>query len=77
MGPFRPGIGVIATRLGAIVLPAHLQGAHEVLPPGGRWPRRGRVTVRFGAPLRPEPGEDPRIFTARLEATIRALARGT
>jgi long-chain acyl-CoA synthetase len=76
MGPFRPGIGVIATQLGAAVLPAYLDGAHRVLPPGRRWPRRGRVTVSFGAPLRPEPGEDPRAFTARLEAAIRALAGG-
>ncbi|MGD0123111.1 MAG: AMP-binding protein [Candidatus Limnocylindrales bacterium] len=77
MGPFRPGIGVIATQLGAIVLPAYLQGAHDVLPPGGRWPRRGRVTVRFGAALRPEPGEDPWVFTARLEAAIGAMAPGS
>jgi long-chain acyl-CoA synthetase len=74
MGPFRPGIGVIATQLGATVLPAHLDGAWAILPPGRRWPRRGRVTVRFGAPLRPGPGEDPRAFTARLEDAIRALA---
>jgi long-chain acyl-CoA synthetase len=74
MGPFRPGIGVIATQLGAAVLPAYLDGAYRILPPGRRRPRRGRVTVRFGAPLRPGPGEDPRAFTARLEAAIRALA---
>ena len=74
MAPFRPGIGVIATQLGVAVLPAYLDGAHRILPPGRRWPRRGRVTVRFGAPLRPEPGEDPRAFTARLETAVRALA---
>ena len=77
MAPFRPGIGVIATQLGAAVLPAYLDGAHRILPPGQRRPRRGRVTVRFGPPLRPDPGEDPRAFTARLEAAIRALAVGT
>ncbi|HEX7471900.1 MAG TPA: AMP-binding protein [Candidatus Limnocylindrales bacterium] len=74
MGPFRPGIGVIATQLGVAVLPVHLDGAHRVLPPGRRWPRRSRVTVRFGPLLRPEPDEDPRAFTARLEAAIRTLA---
>jgi long-chain acyl-CoA synthetase len=75
MAPFRPGIGVIATQLRAAVLPAYLDGAYRVLPPGRRWPRRGRVTVRFGAPIRPEPGEDPLAFAARLEAAVRALAR--
>jgi 1-acyl-sn-glycerol-3-phosphate acyltransferase len=74
MGPFRPGIGVIATQLGMAVLPAYIDGAHRILPPGSRRPHRGHVTVRFGPVLRPETGEDPRAFTARLEAAIHALA---
>jgi 1-acyl-sn-glycerol-3-phosphate acyltransferase len=56
------------------VLPAHIDGAHRILPPGSRRPHRGHVTVRFGPVLRPETGEDPRAFTARLEAAIHALA---
>jgi hypothetical protein len=35
------------------------------------------VTVRFGALVRPEPGEDPLTFTARLEAAIHSLAAET
>ena len=74
MGPFRPGIGVIVTQIGVAVLPAYIDGAHRILPPGRRWPRRGRVTVRFGPLLRPEPGETPIAFTARLEAAVHELA---
>ncbi len=73
MGPFRPGIGVLAVRSGRQVLPVRILGIHNVLPPGEWRPRRARVEVRFGAPLRAEPSEDPRAFTARLEASVRAL----
>ena len=77
MAPFRPGIGLIAVRSGRQVLPVRILGIDLVLPPGSTWPRRARVEVHFGAPLRAEPGEDPRAFTARLEAVVRALGTGT
>ena len=73
IAPFKPGPGFIATRTGCQVLPVRIVGAHEVLPPGARWPRRSRVEVRFGQPLRALPGEDARAFTARLESAVRAL----
>ena len=73
IGRFRPGIGLLATRTGRQVLPVRIVGIHRVLPPGAALPRRGRVEVRFGAPLRALPDEDPRAFTARLEAIVRAL----
>lgn len=76
MGPFRPGIGLIAVKSGRQVLPVRILGIHRVLPPGARRPHRGRVEVCFGAPLRAEPGEGPREFTARLEAAVRALGDG-
>lgn len=73
MARFRPGIGLLAVRSGRQVLPVRILGIHRVLPPGSKRPHRSPVEVRFGAPLRAEPGEDPRAFTARLEATVRAL----
>ncbi len=73
VGAFRPGVGLIAKRSGRQVLPARITGTHEILPPGARWPHRGRVEVRFGAPLRVGPDEGPRAFVARLEAAIREL----
>ena len=73
MASFKPGIGLIAARTGRPVLPVRIVGLHAVLPPGARRPRRARVEVRFGAPLRIEPGEDPRAFSARLEAVVRNL----
>jgi 1-acyl-sn-glycerol-3-phosphate acyltransferase len=73
IGTFKPGIGLLAERTGRPVLPVRIDGTWQVLPPGRAVPRRGRVTVRFGAPLTIEPGEDPRAFTRRLEAAVRAL----
>jgi 1-acyl-sn-glycerol-3-phosphate acyltransferase len=47
------GIGVIAGRSGAVIVPAYLEGPQEVLPRGSRWVRLHPVTVYFGAPLLP------------------------
>lgn len=73
MAAFKPGIGLIAARTKRPVLPVRMVGLHEVLPPGGRRPRRRRVEVRFGSPLVAGTEEDPRAFAARLEAAVRAL----
>lgn len=73
IGPFKPGIGLIAARTGRPVLPVRIVGTHEVMPPGAWRPRRGRVEIRFGPELHIEPGEDPRVFAARLEQVVRGL----
>lgn len=73
IAPFRPGAGLIAVQTGCAVLPVRIVGIRDVLPKGARLPRRARVEVRFGQPLRATPGEPARAFTARLEASVRAL----
>jgi 1-acyl-sn-glycerol-3-phosphate acyltransferase len=73
INPFQPGIGLLARHTGRQVLPIRLVGTRGVLPKGGRRPRRHPVEVRIGAPIRANPGEDARAFTARLEAIVRAL----
>jgi 1-acyl-sn-glycerol-3-phosphate acyltransferase len=73
IAPFRPGIGLIAIRSGRQVLPVRILNIHRVLPPGALRPHRARVEVRFGEPLRADAGENPRAFTGRLEAAVRAL----
>ena len=70
---FRPGAAFVAARTGCDILPVRIVGTRAVLPPGARWPHRGAVEVRFGAPLRPRPKEDARALNARLEAAVRAL----
>jgi 1-acyl-sn-glycerol-3-phosphate acyltransferase len=73
IAPFKPGAGLLAVRTGCQVLPVRIEGTHDVLRPGARFPHRSAVEVRFGAPLVAAPDEDAREVTARLEAAVRAL----
>ncbi|MGC2403920.1 MAG: 1-acyl-sn-glycerol-3-phosphate acyltransferase, partial [Acidobacteriaceae bacterium] len=69
--PFQPGIGLLTQESKVPVLPIRIEG---LKPKGGkRWPGRGAVTVRLGAPLVMEPAEDPQNFTRRLEIAIAKL----
>ncbi len=49
---FRPGIGMIASRLGVPVVPVRIEGLDKVLHHTWRMARPGRVRVAFGAPMR-------------------------
>jgi len=50
--PAEPGAGFIARTTGTVVLPVALVGTRDCFPKGARWPRRTRVEVRFGGPIR-------------------------
>ena len=69
---FRPGIGMIASRLSVPVVPVRIDGLQHVLRVGWRMARPGRVRVAFGTPLRLV-GEDYQALTAQVEAAVRAL----
>ncbi|MGD0844450.1 MAG: AMP-binding protein [Geobacteraceae bacterium] len=49
---FQLGLGIMVRELGIPVMPVKISGTERVLPPGASWPKRGKVTVTFGAPLR-------------------------
>jgi long-chain acyl-CoA synthetase len=51
---FLPGAGWLIDKTGAAVVPAHISGAFEALPPGAWLPRPKRLEVRFGAPVTPQ-----------------------
>jgi long-chain acyl-CoA synthetase len=69
---FRPGIGMIASRLDATVVPVRVVGLDRVLHVGWRMARPGRVRVRFGAPMRLT-GEDYSALAKQVETAVRAL----
>jgi len=69
---FRPGIGMIASRLGAAVVPVRIDGLQHVLGVGWHMARPGRVRVAFGAPLRLT-GEDYEKLAKQVESAVRAL----
>jgi 1-acyl-sn-glycerol-3-phosphate acyltransferase len=53
MRNFKSGVGLFALELGVPVVPAYIDGTHEILPKGKSFPRSGSVTVRFGEALQP------------------------
>jgi long-chain acyl-CoA synthetase len=69
---FRPGIGMIAARLGATVVPVRIDGVQDVLRVGWHMARPGRVRVTFGAPLHLT-GDDYGALAQQVETAVRAL----
>jgi long-chain acyl-CoA synthetase len=69
---FRPGIGMIASRLGAAVVPVRIDGLQHVLRVGWHMARPGRVRVAFGRPMRLI-GEDYEALAQQVEQAVRAL----
>ncbi|MCC5794136.1 MAG: AMP-binding protein, partial [Chromatiales bacterium] len=81
---FRPGIGMLLAGVDVPVVPAWIDGAYDALPRGSRWPRRTKITVRFGEPVTGEllagegEGNDARSrIVDALEKRVRALAPAT
>jgi long-chain acyl-CoA synthetase len=70
--PFRPGIGMMGARLQVPVVPVRIEGADRVLHHTWKMAKPGRVSVRFGRPLRLQ-GEDYQQLAARVEEAVRAL----
>ncbi len=69
---FRPGIGMIGSRLGAPVVPVRIEGLDKVLHHTWRMARPGRVRVAFGAPIQLV-GDDYEALAKRVEEAVRAL----
>lgn len=77
MLPFNKGVGMIAKRAGAPVLPVGISGTHRKWPRGKSKPKWGRVTVVFGEPFRyeevavhPSEAENRDAFAAELQRRI-------
>jgi long-chain acyl-CoA synthetase len=69
---FRPGIGMIASRLGVPVVPVRLEGLDQVLHPSWKMAKPGRVRVAFGAPLRLA-GDDYEALAKQVEDAVKEL----
>jgi long-chain acyl-CoA synthetase len=71
--PFRPGVGMIGSRLDLPVVPVLIEGLDKVLHPKMRWPKRGPVRIAFGAPMRLR-GDDFPALARKVEDAVRGLA---
>jgi long-chain acyl-CoA synthetase len=69
---FRPGIGMIASRLNVPVVPVRIEGLDRVLHHTWHMARPGRVRVAFGAPLTLT-GEHYEELARRVEEAVRSL----
>jgi 1-acyl-sn-glycerol-3-phosphate acyltransferase len=49
---FRSGVSWMAARTGVDVLPVGIRGAYDSLPRTRRWPKRGRIEIHVGSPVR-------------------------
>ena len=71
---FRLGAARLCLDANMPAVPIAIRGAYAAMPRGAGWPRKGRfpVSVRYGPPVWPEPGEEAGAFSARVRD---ALAR--
>ena len=82
--PFKPTAGYLALTCGVDTLPVYVKGTHEALPKGSMLPRRARLEVIIGQPIRVEDlrqrtaglpkGEAHKIATVVMEDAVRDLA---
>lgn len=78
--PAQPGIGMIAAKTGAPVVPVAISGSHQALPRGRSWPKRSAISVRIGPPIRPNFTGQEREYlkmSQRVLDAIGALKPGT
>ena len=69
---FRPGVGMIASRLDVPVVPVRLEGVDRVLHRGWHMARPGHVRVTFGTPMRLK-GAEYGALAKQVEDAVRAL----
>ena len=69
---FRPGIGMIASRLGVPVVPVRIEGLDKVLHHTWRMAKPGPVRIAFGKPLILT-GDDYETLAKQVENAVRAL----
>jgi 1-acyl-sn-glycerol-3-phosphate acyltransferase len=60
MGHFKPGLGMLVAGADVPVVPCHIQGAFQAMPPGARIPRWRKITLRVGQALNFKDASDDR-----------------
>lgn len=78
MTNFKPGLGRLAAETNVPIVPCHLDGTFQALPPSRSIPRWKKVKVRIGRPLSFVSVKNDRAgwerIAAETEAAVRALA---
>ena len=69
---FRPGVGMMAARLGVPVVPVRLEGVDRVLHQKWKMAKPGPVHVTFGPPMKLS-GDDYQALATKVEEAVRKL----
>jgi long-chain acyl-CoA synthetase len=69
---FRPGVGMIASRLDVPVVPVRLEGLEKVLHHTWHMARPGHARVAFGSPIKLN-GEDYEALARQVEEAVKEL----
>ena len=72
IAPFRPGVGMMASKLGVDVIPVRLDGVDRVLHQKWKMAKPGHVSVSFGTPMRLS-GDDYVKLASKVEDAVRKL----
>lgn len=70
------GTAWIASKTGASIVPVGIAGTEELLPQGGRVPKRGKVGVVAGEPLELPEGRIPRSKLSQITVELRERLQG-
>jgi 1-acyl-sn-glycerol-3-phosphate acyltransferase len=70
---FKPGAFRLAATLRVPVLPVTIAGGYEAWPPGRVFPRRGRISIAYHPPLKPDPTLEPRQAASALAQRARTI----
>ncbi len=65
------GMSYLASRTGAAIVPVGIAGSEAAMPPGARLPRRTRVAMVAGPPIRPPEGRMTRPQMSRFSEEVR------
>ncbi len=75
LGPLKPGIAVLAARVGVPVVPAAVAGLHESWPRSRPVPVPHPVRIHYGPPIMPAElaGLDPKVITELIRRRMQAI----
>ena len=74
----RPGIGLVLAAQPVPVIPVWIDGTREVMPPGQRFPRPGKVRLIIGDPISPDSyGTDEREIVETLQSGLEDLGKAS
>jgi 1-acyl-sn-glycerol-3-phosphate acyltransferase len=80
MEAFKPGLGSLVAGTEIPVVPCHISGAHQALPPHASLPRPRKITLRIGTPMTfaaiADRADGWREIAAVMEAAVRRIAAG-